>query len=68
MGCIKEEGMPISTQDSTGVKFINKVIQASIELYEHRAQRREAILRDMGDTTRSLKQMMMDTLMGRGSR
>ena len=62
---MKKERMPISTQDSIMVRFIKKVIDASIELYEHRAQRREALLKDVCDAMKSLKQMMMDTLLGR---
>lgn len=62
---MKKEKMPVSTQDSVGGKCIKKVLDASIDLYEYRAQQREKILQAVCETGKSLRQMMMDTLMGK---
>ena len=62
---IKKEKMPVSTQDSIGVRFIRLVVDAPTSLHDYRAKCREEILKEEKAMSRTLRQMMMGTLMGR---
>ena len=62
---IKKEKIPVGGQDAMGVRFIRQVLDASINLHEHRAKCREEILKTQTGENQTLKQAMMEALMGR---
>ena len=59
---IKTEKMPKGDKNSMAVRFISKVIDASIKIYEIRAKKREEVFREERGTSKTLRQMMMEAL------